>query len=329
MAELDPTAVKLTPFEVVGGTRREDLVEAPWRYSQHQYTLRILGDEFFGRDVDLPVLTVPYTVQVTTGRETQEGREQTYLLPAIPIRVASLLPANATDIRDASPDSFGTIENRRLRATAALVAGGISVAFAAALVAVAAVRIWRRRRPRDFPVVPALSRSGILDACARELSRLRTETARGGWNADLVERALTTLRTASAVALSHPMSLTQVTGDVDPRAGELLVRRGRLKPKQLLLSARVTADMISRRLAEVTALSLEPRVRDALRTLGESLRVFTAVRYGRPGELDPLTLQKALEEAASALGDVQSAGAWPLRVRRRLARAAALLGGAA
>lgn len=329
MAELDPAAVQLTPFEVVVGTRREDLVEASWRYSQHQYTLRILGDEFFGQDIDLPAFTVPYTVQVTTGRETQEGREQTYMLPAIPIRVASLLPADATDIRDASLDSFGTIESRRLRATAALVAAGISFAFAAALVTLAAVRMWRRGRRREVRVAPALSPSAILDGCADELSRVRTGAAHAGWNGEVVEQALAALRIASAVALSYPMSQTPVIGDVGPRAGELLVRRGRLKPKRLLLSARVTADMISRRLSERSRLPIEPRVRDALRTLGESLRVFSAARYGRPGELDPPTLQRALEEAASALREVQTASTWPVRVRRRLARAAALLGGAA
>lgn len=327
-AELDPAAVRLTPFEVVGGVRREDLLEPPWRYWQHEYTLQIIGDEFFGQDIDVPAFTVPYIVQVTAGAETQEGREQTYQLPAIPVRVASLVPANATDIRDAARDSFGTIETRRLRAAAALVAAGISFAFATAFVTVAVIRTWRRGRGGEVRVAPALPPSAILDGCARELSRVRTDAAHAGWNRELTGRVLAALRIASAVPLSHPVSQTPVTGDVDARTGELLVRGGRLKPKRLLLSARVTADMISRRVADGEG-PIEPRARAALRMLGESLRVFSAARYGRPGELDSPTLQRALEEAATALRDVQATGAWPARIRRRLARAAAFVGGAA
>ena len=329
MAELDPAAVQLTPFEVVGGARQEDQVETPWRYSQHQYTLRILGDEFFGRDIDLPAFTVPYTVQVTTGSETQEGREQMYILPAIPIRVASLLPANATDIRDASQDSFGTVENRRMRATAALVAAAISFAFALAFLAMSALRIWRVGRRREARPVGILGPLAILDGCSRELARLRTDAASGGWSGELAERALAVLRIASAVGLSHPVSQVPVNGTADRRTGELLLRGGRFRTRSTLMSARVTADMISRRLAENGGRPMEPRADDALRTLGESLRVFSATRYGRTAEPDSLALQRALDEAADALRALHIEGSRPTRVRRRLARAAAFLGGGA
>lgn len=329
MGELDPAAVQLTPFEVVDGARREDLVEMPWRYSQQQYTLRILGDEFFGRDIDLPAFTVPYTVQVTSGRETQEGREQTYILPAIPIRVASLLPATATDIRDASRDSFATIENRRLRTTAALVAAGISFAFALAFLAMAAFQIWRVGRRREARPAGILGPLAILDGCSRELARLRADAASGAWSGELAERALAVLRIASAVGLSHPVAQFPVNGSADRRTGELLLRGGRFRRRSTLLSARVTADMISRRLAEDTGRPMERRAHDALRTLGESLRVFSAMRYGRATESDSPPLQRALDEAADAVRDLRIGGSWSMRVRRKLARAAALLGGAA
>lgn len=322
-AELEPSAVQLTPFEVVGGVRRNDLVEAPWRYSQYEYRLRLFGDEFFGQDVAVPPFTVPYTVQVTSGAAAQEGREQTYVLPPMPVRISSLVPNNASDIRDASRESFGAIEDRRLRATIALVAGGIALAFALGFAALAFAGVWRhRRRPVDS-VTPTIATTGILGACARELARVRTDAAHGGWDRGLAERALAPLRVASAVALSHPFSQSAVNGEVTPRPGEMLLRKGRLRPKKVLVSARVTPDMIDRRLAGGGEGPAHRRTDDLLRTLGESLQLFTAVRYGRNGHPDSVLLQRAVEDAATAVRQLRVAAFWPVRATRAFAQSAA------
>src|SRR5438105_2006065 len=97
---VEPTTVQLAPFEVVRGVRHQDIVEASRRYLQYEYTLRLLGEGYFGRDVDIPSLTVTYRVQSPDG-DTQ-GRDRLYALPAMPMRIISLAPSKATDIRDAS-----------------------------------------------------------------------------------------------------------------------------------------------------------------------------------------------------------------------------------
>jgi hypothetical protein len=60
---LDPGAVQLTPFDVVGGTRHDDIVASPWRYFQYDYRVRLLSDGFFGQDVQIPSLPVTYNIQ--------------------------------------------------------------------------------------------------------------------------------------------------------------------------------------------------------------------------------------------------------------------------
>src|SRR5688500_6799605 len=45
--QLEPGALALTPFEVVSGVRREDIVAPPWRYVQFEYSARLLADGFF------------------------------------------------------------------------------------------------------------------------------------------------------------------------------------------------------------------------------------------------------------------------------------------
>src|SRR5947209_14919914 len=47
MEQLDAGAVQFSPFEVVGGTRQEDIVAPPWRYFQYEYTLRLIDDDAF------------------------------------------------------------------------------------------------------------------------------------------------------------------------------------------------------------------------------------------------------------------------------------------
>src|SRR5918996_3555918 len=121
--QLEPGAISLTPFEAVSGVRREDVVAPPWRYLQYEYTMRLLSEGFFGQDVNVPSLTVTYNLQSSGGGV--EGRDQTYMLPPLPMRVLSVVPRTAADIRDASGQTFADVESRRFRSTAAMVGAWI------------------------------------------------------------------------------------------------------------------------------------------------------------------------------------------------------------
>jgi len=107
--------------EVVAGTRRDDIVAPPWRYFQYDYSVRLLSEGFFGQDIAIPSLNVTYNIQAAAGNGAQ-GRDQTYVLPPLPVRVAMLVPKDAADIRDSSNDGFAAIATRRGRATNATVA---------------------------------------------------------------------------------------------------------------------------------------------------------------------------------------------------------------
>src|SRR6266550_3106473 len=90
-SEIEPTSIQLTPFDVLAGTRHEDIVASPWRYFQYVYTVRLLGDEFFGQDVNIPATNLTYRIRSGGA----EGVEHTYILPSMPMRIISLLPAVA------------------------------------------------------------------------------------------------------------------------------------------------------------------------------------------------------------------------------------------
>src|SRR5436190_15508848 len=62
-SSLAPTALHLVPFEIVTGTRFRDIFNSPRRFFQYQYVMRLLGEEFFDKQVSLPRLQISYRVQ--------------------------------------------------------------------------------------------------------------------------------------------------------------------------------------------------------------------------------------------------------------------------
>ena len=137
--------------------------------------MRLLSEGFFGQDVNIPALTVTYNLQ-SAGAGSSEGRDQTYLLPALPMRVLSIVPRAAADIRDASGQTFANVESRRFRSTAALVGASIAFAFAAVLAAFALVQPGRAiPRARSTGRPPA---AGADDAAWMRCARCRASAAR-------------------------------------------------------------------------------------------------------------------------------------------------------
>jgi len=115
------------------------------------------------------------------------------------MRVNSLVPRKAADIRDTSPDTFADIEARRLRSTGALVAAAISFGFAAVLVGLALVRVVGRYRVRTPAAARPLPLGFVLGGSVRAARKVREDVARDGWSGELAGRALTVFRIASAV----------------------------------------------------------------------------------------------------------------------------------
>ena len=124
-AALQPQTIDVAPFEVLDGQRYADVQDGSRRLFQFHYTLRVIGEDYFGADVEIPALELNYHINRTLdSSEILPGRELTYVLPAEPIRVLSLVPEQVEDIRDAAVESFGAAEATRLRANLAMLAAG-------------------------------------------------------------------------------------------------------------------------------------------------------------------------------------------------------------
>ena len=307
-AGLEPEALDVPPFDVLRGERFADVQTGSERLFQYHYTLRLIGEDYFGADVELPPLELNYRIE----RELEDGallpgRELTYLLPAESIRVVSLVPEAASDIRGLPPGTLGDAETRRFRARLAmLTAAGLGIAALGLLAA--GVRRARRERRGEAPAAQPVPAASVAWAVTGELTALRELSLAAGWTQEAIQRALTALRLASALALGRRVAERGGDAAGEPLAGELRVRGGLLRTRSVIVSSAVTPGLLASAAAHGGAAAAPAPCADGdLERLRQALAAFSAARYARGGEPDGDLLARELDNGLAA--------ARPLRVR--------------
>ena len=288
---LAPAALHLVPFEIVDGQRFRDIRNSPKRFFQYQYRMRILGEDFFGKEIPLPKLQLSYRVQNTlAGGPALAGREAQYSLKPVPIRVLSLVPTVSADIRDTPPDTFGDVDARMFRSNLLLIIASVALALALLIGMFVIVRVALKRRARTAAQIRELPAWSVLRAAARELKDVKAAVSAGGWTGDLAGRAAAALRLAAAIATGRPVAQHEADVDSAPAEGQILLRRG-LGRKRFNVSGAATP----------AALAADP----ALAALSDALGRFSAVRYAKNGAIDAAALDNALAEAEDVVRRLQ------------------------
>ena len=306
--QLEPGALSITPFEVVGGARGDDVVATPWRYVQFDYSVRLLSDGFFGQDVTIPGVTVTYNLQTAGGTQ---GRDQTYVLPALPMRILSLVPRSASDIRDASGQTFASIASRRFRSSLARVLAWGSFAFPGVPAIFVLVRVVGHFRSKSSVAVRKLPVPSMLGGCLNAISEVADDASKTGWSPDLARRAVAAMRIAGAVALERPVAQAFVGPDAVEHEGQVTVRKGWIRPRRVLLSASVTPKVITSHLGNGNGLRANTRAR--LESISDALGVFSAASYGRNGKPDSSALDAAVESSKDVIRGLRTSARWPMR----------------
>jgi hypothetical protein len=294
-SRLDASVIQMAPFEVVGGEHPGDLYAPNRRFFQYEYRLRIINPDVIGRDVRIPDPQIRYRVNSTVAANTAlQGRDHTYLMPSQSVRVLSLVPADAPDIRDTAGAAFGAAEQLTFRANAlrigaytAMVLGGILLIFGLGRAVV-------RTRSQKTVEARGLAPATILRAAARELTDVQGQAA-GGWTSDLVARALAATRIVTALATGR--TIHQERGAVEAGEGRVIVRGWR---------GRTTA--VS---ASATAQDVED---DDLRG---ALAAFTRVHYSRDAPLENSALDETVTRVSSAARLLRATHAGPKAYLRR------------
>jgi len=304
-SSLGPEAIQLAPFEVLDGNRASDLRTDDRRFFQYRYRVRLVSDVVFGSDVLLAGVTVNYRVQSQSGDGTTlEGLERTYELPALSVRVLSLVPADANDIRDAPPDTFTDLDDAAFRARMLTTGGGVLMLVSGLLLAVALSAVITRDRVKT-PTTPALlSDRTVLNRVSGELARVRLERQAAGWTPALAGQALAALRIAGTCVLAQPAS--QRDAGTEKQIEGALLYTGR-NSRRVAISSAVTPETVER---ERRAEGVEAERLHALDRLHEALSAFTRACYGRENEDPDNALDGALTSADDMVRSLRRANGW-------------------
>ncbi|MEZ5286514.1 MAG: hypothetical protein R2712_17250 [Vicinamibacterales bacterium] len=282
-SRLTAAGVQLAPFEVVGGDRPGDSREGRRRFFQYRYSLRLLDAAQVGQDVSLPNLPIIYNVQTQVAEDARlAGRDFTYVMPGLPVRVLSLVPQGGVDIRDGADVGLERIDALRFRArlfdigAVALSAAGL-LAGALALAAIVGRARPSRTRERTRP-----SERRALAAAEAELDRMARASMSEGWTPERAADAHAALRVVGAVAAGQPLGDQALPRGEAPADGRIAIRDPLPWRTGAAISGSATASDVSRALESLPA-SASPVDRDGLESLRAALAAVTAARFG-PGE---------------------------------------------
>ena len=315
-SRLNVASIQMAPFEILGGSHPPDVRRGSRRFFQYDYQVRIISRDAIGQDVNVPGLTISYRIHSQAGAAAKlEGRDLSYVLPPLPIKVLSLVPADAADIRDASAASFATVESLRSRSRmfeAVAIALGL---LAGIMVVLALVPLARRGRSTTDVNRNVTPDRAIVSAAASALSEAQSRAARDGWTDDTIASALSPMRVIAAAAIDHPISQRPLPPDGAVPEGRLRVDHGLMRRAAATVSSAVTTDDLLR-VSEPNGAATLTRTQqiDGLR---RSLATLTAAIYRRAPERDAASLDDAVRHAIGVANDIAGQRSWPGKKWRR------------
>ncbi len=314
-SRLASSVIQLSPFEVIDGGHPADLRTDTRRFLQYSYDLRVINPDLVGSDIRVPDVTLHYRVSSRVGGSTAlQGRDQTYVLPEQWVHVLSLVPFEASDIRDSAGSPFESTEGLTYRASLLRI-GALTFAVLGVLMAlISLVRLLGQFRGPAAVSHEALGQSGVKRLALRELGAVRRDVGNGGWTAALVDRAAAATRLAGTLAVGRSIAQREAH-DGDASEGRVLLRIPWRRFAPFAFSGSATTADLERAGARLPE-SASASARQSLDDLRGALDAFTGAGYRRVGELDREALDAALGLALSGARRVRVAPGWPLSLLR-------------
>lgn len=312
-ARLGVASIQMAPFEILGGAHPPDVRRGSRRFFQYDYQLRIISPDAIGHDVNIPPLAISYRIHSRVGAAaTLEGRDLSYVMPMMPIKVLSLVPADAGDIRDASEASLGAVDSLRFRSSLFRVLTLTFGALAAVMVVLALVPLARRSTAGTSAERERIPDRAWLGNAIANLDKVQERVRIDGWTDDNVSDALGSVRLVAAAAIEQPISQKPLVKGQAPD-GRLHVRHG-IRAIYAAVSSSVTADDVARALANGDAFSTTRQ--QQLEGLQSGLSAFTHALYRKEPVRASSTLDEAVRHAISVAKEIAQERSWSSHLRR-------------
>jgi len=314
-SRLGVASIQMAPFEILGGSHPPDVHRGSRRFFQYDYQLRIISPDAIGHDVNIPPLAISYRIHSRVGAAgALEGRDLSYVMPMMPIKVLSLVPADASDIRDASAASLAAVDSLRFRSSLFRVVTLALGALAAVMAVLALVPLARSTAAADER--GRVPDRAILQRAAEDLAAVQSRVSGDGWTDDTVARALATTRLVAAAAIDQQIGQRAVTGDATVPEGRLLVQHGLLRKTGATVSSSATADDVMRARSRDGRLSTTRQ--QQLEGLQSGLSVLSNALYRKEPLRDTAALDDAVRHAVAVAKDVAAErGRWNAPWARR------------
>jgi hypothetical protein len=309
-SRLGVASIQMAPFEILGGSHPPDVRRGTRRFFQYDYQLRIITPDAPGSDTNIPPLTISYRIHSRVGAAaTLEGRDLSYLLPMMPIKVLSLVPADAMDIRDASEASLGAVDSLRFRSSLFRVLAVTFGALASVMAILALVPLARTGKAAESAEHNRLPDRAILTRVVKELADVQSLAAREGWNEPLVARAVPLVRIVAAAAIGQVISQRPAPADGVAPEGRLLVKHGSVRPITATVSSAATADDVKRARDSRTAKFSTTR-QQQLEALQSGLSAMTAALYRAGQHVDGAAHDDAVRTAMTVGNEIAAERNW-------------------
>jgi hypothetical protein len=309
-SRLGVASIQVAPFEILGGSHPPDAQRGPRRFFQYRYSLRLINADSIGHDVNVPAVSIQYRVHSRVGANASlEGRDLSYLLPPLPIKVLSLVPADAADIRDGADASLGAIESLRFRANLFQILALSLGAIAAGVALLALLPLSRRVRTAGKADAGRLPDRIVLHHVAAELDDVKRQAAIEGWTDGLTARALAALRIVAAHAIDRASSQRPLAPGAPAPEGRLAAAHGWPRVQRVSVSSPVTTDDVGRAGSKL-ADSVSMTTRQHLEGLQQGVAVLTAALYRQAPVRDSQVLDEAVRHGASVARDLEQDRSW-------------------
>jgi hypothetical protein len=231
------------------------------------------------------------------------------------VRVLSLVPSDASDIRDTSAETFSDLDQRAFRANLFVVIGGVLLVLAGLLALLALVRLFARYRKPAAVSDRLIGDATILRGVGREFAAVRRQREDSGWSPELAGRALAALRVAATYAVGRrvghlPAIPLSTTGGLESaEAGRLVLQAGWPRGKRIAVSGAITRQTVAAELARAAATS-DARRMALLGSLEQALSSLTIAQYGRETAMDDAALDQALATGVTLLRRMKLEQLW-------------------
>lgn len=309
-SRLGVASIQMAPFEILGGSHPPDVRRGSRRFFQYDYQLRIISPDAIGTDINVPPLTISYRVHSRVGAAaTLEGRDLSYVMPMMPIKVLSLVPADATDIRDASEASLAAVDSLRFRSSLFQVLTLTFGALAAVMVVLALIPLARSTSTVAAAERDRIPDRSILDVVVKELGEVQSQAAHDGWTDDRIARAAGLIRIVAAAAIEQPISQRPLAAGEATPDGRLRVAHGMIRPVVASVSSAVTSDDVTRAHAERGSAFSTTRLQQ-LEGLRDGLAQLNMALYRRDAVKDAGALDDAIRHAIIVGREIAGERSW-------------------